>query len=106
MRRHFLNVLLLLALVFQGVVAVGGDLGADPGAEQHCAGHAAEPGNCVCCPEGSAMNAACTVQCSVCQAPVSMFMPARVPSSSLHPSPAERAIRSACYVPLNPPPIV
>jgi hypothetical protein len=105
MRRHVLNLLLLFALAVQGVIAVGADLLPDEQVQQHCSEHATGSESCDCCPEGVAMNAGCSVQCSVSQAPISMAVPARVASSSMCVSAAQRAIKSASYAPLNPPPI-
>ena len=99
MRPNILRILLLFALVFQGIVAVGADVFPDRDVPEHCAGHDSAPGDCVCCPEGGAMNAGCSVQCSATQAPAVMT------TQSLCISPVQHAIHSATYVPLNPPPI-
>lgn len=105
MRRHLCNLLVFIALVFQGVVAVGGDVFVDAGQEQHCAGHDAPQKDCPCCPEGSAAGMNCTVQCSVSQAPVVVPMPVRVASYSMETAFSQRISAGPDYVPLVPPPI-
>jgi len=105
MRRYILNLLLLFGLTIQGVVGVAADLLLDENVQQHCAEHESERERCSCCPDGVAVNAGCSVQCSVSQAPISVAVPARVTSYSMHIPAAELAIKSASYAPLNPPPI-
>ncbi|RPH53273.1 MAG: hypothetical protein EHM89_03730 [Acidobacteria bacterium] len=105
MRRYILNLLLLFVLMLQGVVGVAADMLPDENVQQHCSGHESERESCRCCPEGVAMNAGCSIQCSVSQAPISVAVPARVASYSMHIPAAELAIKSASYAPLNPPPI-
>ena len=105
MRPYILNLLLLFALTIQGVVGVAADLLPDENVQQHCPEHESERESCGCCPEGVAMNAGCSVQCSVSQAPINVAVPARMASYSMHIPAAELAIKSASYAPLNPPPI-
>lgn len=97
MNRPILNVLLLLALIFQSVVAVGAGTPSAEGAEQHCLGHELQQNDCACCADGSAMNAGCTVQCSVSQAPVVMLLPVRIAGDSVCISCTPRTIRNPAY---------
>lgn len=105
MRRHVLNLLLFVALILQGVVAVGGGVSADHGQEQHCAGHDTFQKDCACCPDGAGASMNCTVQCSVSQASFVVFAPVRVASYSTSILFAQPAVASPDYVPLVPPPI-
>lgn len=105
MNRPILNILLLLALIFQSVVAVGAGTPSAEGAEQHCLGHELEQNDCACCADGGAMNAGCTVQCSVSQAPIVMLLPVRLAGGSVCISTASRAFQNPAYAPLIPPPI-
>ena len=104
MRRPLLHLLLLIALVFQGVVAVGAPL-ADDAQEQHCAGHDESKQECACCPAGTAAMS-CTAQCTVCQAPTVMLTPSRCASYGVLTVYIEPAFAGLTYVPLVPPPIV
>lgn len=106
MRRTLLNLLLIVAFGLQGLAAVGADFAYDDGMQQHCAEHDVERENCDCCPDGVAMNAGCTAQCSVMQAPAVIFVPNAASSSSERTLFAQRAIQNPTYVPLIPPPIV
>lgn len=105
MRRHILNLLLFVALVFQGMVAVGGGFAADHEQEQHCAGHEAPQKDCACCPDGATGSMSCTAQCSVSQAGIVMFAPTRFVSYSTSTAYIEPAFAGPNYVPLVPPPI-
>ena len=104
MRRPILNLLLFIALVFQGVVAVGG-VPADHEQEQHCAGHEVPQKDCACCPDGLAAIVSCTAQCSVAQAPIVMLQLARFASACPNPEYVQAAFVSPNYAPLVPPPI-
>jgi hypothetical protein len=105
MRRSIFNLLLTLALIFQGVVVVGADAFFADGAEQHCAGHDTSVETCVCCPEGGAMNAGCTVQCSAAHSSVAMILPVRIAEQSIYVSSEPLASDNPSYAPLIPPPI-
>jgi len=105
MRRPILNMLLFVALILQGVVAVGGGVPADHGQEQHCAGHDAMQKDCACCPEGTAASMNCTAQCSVSQAPIVMLAPVRITSYSMSATYVAPAFAAPNYAPLVPPPI-
>jgi hypothetical protein len=99
--------LLVLALLLQGVVAVGAEIYADDHAQQHCAMEdGSAPEECPCCPDGEPMGAGCTVQCSASQAPVLMILPARAALGGERPPRAARTIRNPSYLPLIPPPIL
>ena len=105
MRRAAVHVLVILALLFQGVVSVGADFSAaDHQSQQHCAGHDMSSQDCACCPEGVA-DANCTVQCSVLQAPEMAQAPTRLELCSDSIDVPEAAIRSRFYTPIDPPPI-
>lgn len=104
MRRHVFNLMLFIALILQGVVAVGGGMPVDHGQEQHCAGHDAST-DCACCPDGAMASMGCTAQCTVSQAPVVVFAPVRVASYSASIPFAQPAFAGPNYAPLVPPPI-
>lgn len=106
MRRHVLHLMLFLALILQGVVAVGGDLSMDHGQEQHCAGHDTFQKDCACCPDGATMGMSCTVQCTVAQASFVFVTPVRLASFSTSDAFIQPALAGPNYVPLVPPPIV
>ena len=105
MRRHILNLLLIVTLVLQGIVAVGADALHDEAQEQHCVGDDAQSEDCACCADGQALGAACTVQCSVSQAAIAMIMPARIATHGTVSWFLERSIQDPSYTPLVPPPI-
>jgi hypothetical protein len=106
MRRHAIHLLLILALVFQGVVAVAADtLPFADAQQQHCADHDAQQAGCPCCPDMGVMGGTCTVQCSVSQALVAMLMPLRVTAHSALVSFADQSVRTRSYAPPVPPPI-
>lgn len=106
MRRHVLHLMLFLALILQGVVAVGGGVSADHGQEQHCAGHDTFQKDCACCPDGSTMSMSCTTQCTVSQVAFVVLAPVRLASYSTRVVFDQPAIAGPNYVPLVPPPIV
>jgi hypothetical protein len=105
MRRHVFHLMLFIALILQGVVAVGGGVSADHGQEQHCAGHDTLQKDCACCPDGAATGMSCTVQCTVAQASFGFIAPVRLASYSTSNSFSQLALASPNYVPLVPPPI-
>jgi hypothetical protein len=105
MRRTAVHLLIILALLFQGVVGVGADFStADHQSQQHCAGHDMSSQECACCPEGVA-DANCTVQCSVLQVPEVLHAPMRFELLSNSVTIPEACVRSRFYTPLDPPPI-
>jgi hypothetical protein len=106
MRRHIFNLLLFVALILQGVAAVGGGMPADHGQEQHCAGHEAMQADCPCCPDGGAASMNCTVQCTVSQAPLVLLTPVRLASYSTSTLFIQPVFVGPSYAPLVPPPIV
>jgi len=106
MRRHVFHLMLFLALILQGVVAVGGDLSLAHGQEQHCAGHDTFQKDCACCPDGATMGMSCTVQCTVAQASFVFVTPVRLASYSTSNALIQPAFAGPNYVPLVPPPIV
>lgn len=104
MRRNILQLLLLIALVLQGAVAVGGTY-VDEEPQHHCAGHDSNGADCTCCPDGAPGDTSCTVQCSVSQAPLIIATPVRVVSYSMLIALFEDAAADRNYLPLVPPPI-
>ena len=104
MRRFALNVLLLLSLLLQGVVAVGAGMPHDE-QQQHCIGHYSDA-SCACCPDGVANSMSCTVQCSVSQAPIVMLTLDRVVSHSTRIDFIQTNLPDPAYAPLVPPPIL
>jgi hypothetical protein len=105
MRRAAVHVLVILALLFQGVVSVGADISAaDHQSQQHCAGHDMSAQDCACCPGGVA-DTNCTVQCSVLQASEVMQTPTRLELRSNSIDLPEASVRSRFYAPIDPPPI-
>ena len=106
MRRLVAYLLLTLALVFQGAVAVGANVVPESAPMEHCAGHDKSDKDCTCCPDGAMMNLGCAVQCSAAQqAPVAVTVPIRIETSTQHGSPAQLTLRNPFYLPLIPPPI-
>lgn len=108
MRSYALQLMLVIALIFQGAVAVGGGLPSGHEQQQHCAGHdmnQPEAAQCACCPDGMAAGMSCTAQCSVSQAPLVTFAPVRVAGYSTPLVFAAPALAQADYPPLVPPPI-
>lgn len=105
MRRAAVHVLVILALLFQGMMSVGADFSApDHESQQHCAGHDMSAQDCACCPEGVA-DTNCTVQCSVLQVPEAVQAPMRLELRSNSIDLPEASIRSRFYTPIDPPPI-
>ncbi len=105
MRRTAVHLLVILALLFQGVISVGADFSrADHQSQQHCAGHDTSSQDCACCPEGVA-DANCTAQCSVLQVPEAIQAPTRLELLSKSVHPPEASVRSRFYTPIDPPPI-
>jgi hypothetical protein len=105
MRRTAVHVLIILAMLFQGVVSVGADFSTpNHESQQHCAGHDMSSQDCACCPEGVA-DANCTVQCSVLQVPEVMQAPTRLELRSNSIDVPSACVRSRFYTPIDPPPI-
>ncbi|WP_116810668.1 hypothetical protein [Steroidobacter cummioxidans] len=106
MHRLLAYLLLTLALVFQGAIAVGASVMPESAPMEHCAGHDMSDKDCKCCPDGAMMSIGCAVQCSVAQqAPVSVIVPIRIETSTQHNPPAQLMLRNPFYLPLIPPPI-
>jgi hypothetical protein len=105
MRRLAFNLMLVIALLLQGVVAVGGSVSADHGQEQHCAGHDVAAKDCACCPDGGTASMSCTTQCSAIQAPQVILAPVRLAIASTLPTSVPPVFAGPNYAPLVPPPI-
>lgn len=105
MRQHVFHWMLLIALILQGVVAVGAGVPVDHGQEQHCAGHEVMQEHCACCPDGGMTGMSCTVQCTVSQAFLAVAIPVRLAGYSTNISFAQPDFAGPSYAPLVPPPI-
>lgn len=105
MRRLAFNLMLFIALLLQGVVAVGGSVSVDHGQEQHCAGHDSATKDCACCPDGGTASMSCTTQCSAIQAPQVVLAPVRLAIASTLLTFVPPVFAGPNYAPLVPPPI-
>lgn len=105
MRRHVFHWMLFIALILQGVVAVGAGMPADHGQEQHCAGHEVMQKDCACCPDGAMAGMSCTAQCTVSQAFLVVATPVRLASYSTNFSFVQPDFAALSYAPWVPPPI-